>query len=61
MHINLNELLGISLNNAALERKEAVKFLGVYLDEGLNWKFNITYTSKRKAKFPPVLFRTTRY
>ena len=48
------------MNNAALERKKSVKFLGLYLDEGLNWKVHIKYISKRITKFPPVLFRTNR-
>ena len=34
--INLNVLPSINLRNAALERKEKVKFLGVHLYEGLN-------------------------
>ena len=51
---------GTTLNNAALERKETVKFLGVYRDEGTNWKLHSNYISKRIAKFPPVLFRTNR-
>ena len=32
--INLNASGSITLKNAALEREETVKFLGVYLDEG---------------------------
>ena len=56
--INLNVLPSITLNNAAHERKETDKFLGVYLVEELNWKFHITYISKGMAKFPLVIFRT---
>ena len=54
-HINLNELPSITLKNTALERRETVNFLGVYLGEGLNWMFQINYISKRKAKFPLLL------
>ena len=50
--VNVNVLPSSTLNSAALERKEAVKFLGVYLDEGLNWKFYLNYISKRMAKVP---------
>ena len=36
----------ITLKNAALERDETVEFLGVYLDEGPNWKLHINYISR---------------
>ena len=51
-NIILNELSSITLNNAALDRKETVKFLEVCLDEGLNWKFHTKHISVRMAKFP---------
>ena len=50
--IDHNVLSSITLNKAALERKETVKILAVYLDEGLNFKFHVNYISKRIAKFP---------
>ena len=50
----------VTLNKAPLERKENVENLGVYLDEGLNWKFHIIYISKMIAELPSVIFRTYR-
>ena len=50
----------VTLITAAFERKEVVNFLGVYLDEGLNWTFHIVCFSKIFAGFPNVLFRTSR-
>ena len=57
-YINLNELHNITLNNDAVEKKETVTFLEVYLDEGQNWKFRINKILKRMAQLPPVLLRT---
>ena len=37
----------ISLDSIALKQETEVKFLGVYIDEGLMWKSHISYICKK--------------
>ena len=36
-------LLKLKLNNYEMKQAESIKFLGVLLDENLNWKLHIKY------------------
>ena len=40
----------LTINNHVIERQEFIEFLGVLIDENLNWKKHIKYTENKKAK-----------
>ena len=40
----------LTISNHAIERQVFIKFLGVLVDENLNWKEHIKYTENKKAK-----------
>ena len=37
----------VTISNLVIERQEFIRFLGVLLDEKLNWKEHIKYTEKK--------------
>ena len=47
----------LTINNHVTERQEFIKFLGVLLDENLNWKEHIKYTENKIAKNLGLLYR----
>ena len=46
----------LTINNV-IERQEFIKFLGVLLDENLNWKEHIKYTENKIAKNLGLLYK----
>ena len=46
----------LTINNHVIERQEFIKFLGVLLDENLNWKKHIKYTENKIAKNLELLY-----
>ena len=40
----------LTISNHVIERQDFTKFLGVLLDENLNWKKHIKYTENKIAK-----------
>ena len=47
----------LAINNHVNERQEFFKFLGVLLDENLNWKEHIKYTENKIAKNLGLLYK----
>ena len=47
----------LTISNHVLERQEFIKFLGVLLDENLNWKEHIKYTEITIAKKLGLLYK----
>ena len=47
----------ITINSENIEKVTEIKFLGVYIDELMNWKFHIIYKSKVIAKNLAVIHR----
>ena len=47
----------LTINNNNVERQEFIKFLGVLLDENLNWKKHTEYTEKKIAKNLELLYK----
>ena len=43
-------LTKLTISNNVIERQEFIKFLGVLLDENLNWKEHIKYTENKTPK-----------
>ena len=55
----LNEML--ILNNTALERVNYIKFLGVILDENINWNRHIEFVESKILKNIGILYRASLY
>ena len=47
----------LTISNHVIERQEFIKFLGVLLDENLNWKEHIKYTEITIAKKLGLLYK----
>ena len=47
----------LTISNNVIERQEFIKFLGVLLDENLNWKEHIKYTENKIAKKLGLLYK----
>ena len=43
------------------KRSESIKFLGVFLDENLTWKYHIKFTENKIAKNIGLLFTSIPY
>ena len=51
----------ISIQNFKIERVYVTKFLGVMIDEDLNWKNHISYVKTKVSKNVAVLYKARRY
>ena len=49
------------LNRKALEQKDHVKYLGVFMDEHLNWKYHISHVIKKISRGIGILGRLRSY
>ena len=49
----------ININN--IERKSFVKYLGVYIDEHLNWEPQIQHVNNKLAKNIGILYKVRKY
>ena len=47
----------LTISNHVIERQEFIKFLGVLLDENLNWKEHIKHTENKIAKNVGLLYK----
>ena len=47
----------LTISNHVIERQEFIKFLGVLLDENLNWKEHIKHTENKIAKNLGILYK----
>lgn len=47
--------LNIYINNVGIDRVQVTKFLGVVIDEKLNWKEHVSYIPKKLSKTTAVL------
>ena len=47
----------LTISHHVLERQEFIKFLGVLLDENMNWKEHITYKENKIAKNLGLLYK----
>ena len=50
-------LLKLTISNHVIERQEFIKFLGVLLDDNLDWKEHIKYTENKIAKNLRLLYK----
>ena len=49
------------MSNNETKRSESLKFLGVFLDENLTWKYHIKFTENKIAKNIGLLFTSIPY
>lgn len=60
-HSNRNrnnvEHIRIEINDRAVERVESIKFLGIYIDEFLNFKKHIDELTKKLSKYVGLFFK----
>ena len=47
----------LTISNNVIERQEFIKFLGVLLDENLDWKEHIKHAEKKIAKNVGLLYK----
>ena len=45
------------LNDVEIEKAHTCKYLGIYLDDQLNWKHHIDCTSEKLLKFTGIFYR----
>ena len=45
------------LNNVEIEKAHTCKYLGIYLDDQLNWKHRIDYICEKLVKFTRIFYR----
>ena len=56
-----NHSFSLSIGGRSLIQSNVTKFLGVYIDEHLTWKYHINFVCKQIAKSIGILFRTRFY
>ena len=54
-------LLKLTSSNHVTEKQEFIKFLGVLVDENLNWKEHIKYTENNIAKHLRLVYKARRF
>ena len=47
----------LSINNTSINRTGSVKYLGIYLDDTLNWSSHITHLSLQLARYSGMFYR----
>ena len=47
----------VLLNNSILDRLSSTRYLGVYLDDNLNWSAHVGYVSRKLSRYIPVILR----
>ena len=58
--VDKDELINVSIDELILPRVFSTKFLGVQIDEGLNWKEHIKLVTSKLIKVSGIIFRTNR-
>jgi len=53
----LNRIGKLMINEVEIERVSAIKFLGVIIDNNLNWKPHISYTENKISKSIAILYK----
>ena len=57
----LNHNVTLLLNKKAIEQKDHVKYLGVLVDENLNWSFHIPHVAKKIGRGIGIMVRLRQY
>ena len=56
----IRENINIRINNCVIDRVHVTKFLGVLIDEKLNWKKHITFICSKLSKSIGVIYKASR-
>ena len=51
----------LKISNVAIERKTEARFLGVILDEKLNWNSHITHLKAKMSRYIGIMYKIKRY
>ena len=51
--------INVKINNITLERVSSIQFLGVYIDDKLNWKSHIKYVNSKLSKCISIIYRAS--
>ena len=57
----VHENFVIHLNDKTLKRSSTVKYLGLFIDDTLNWSSHVNYLSHQLARFSGVFYRLCNY
>ena len=57
----VNENFVIRLNDKLLERSSTVKYLGLLIDDTLNWSYHIQHLSHQLARISGIFYRLRNY
>ena len=49
-HLIANDLLILYIDNSEIVRESVTKFLGIFIDENLTWKYHIEYVCNKISK-----------
>ena len=47
----------VCINNVELDKSSNTKYLGIYIDENLNWSEHINYVIRKTSKLVPILYQ----
>ena len=56
-----NDTMNIFMKDCLINRVQVTKFLGVMIDEALNWKSHILYIKSKLSKNIAILYKTKNY
>ena len=56
---NSGSTIQIAINGSNIEKVNSTKYLGVYIDQHLNWKDHIAYVSSKLSKSTAVIHKTS--
>ena len=56
-----NDTMNIFMKDCLINRVQVTKFLGVMIDEALNWKSHILYIKTKLSKNIAILYKTKNY
>ena len=57
---NLNAQFDITINGISISRVRVAKFLGILIDEKLNWKDHIANVKSKLSKSTAILYKCSR-
>ena len=57
----MEKLVALRINDGNIYRLEATKFLGVIIDESLNWNHHISLVKSKLAKVASVIYKVIHY
>ena len=57
---NHQRIVAIIINNVTIQKVQATKFVGILIDESLNWKNHIKMVKSKLSKVASVIYKVSR-